>query len=151
MSLGLKRDKRFHQGIFKPKNPDKLIGKTAIYRSGLELKFFRFCDENPNIQKWGSENIVIPYHSKIDGRLHSYHVDNYVEIMEGDTLTRYLIEIKPHAQTIEPKKSKRKKKSTVLYEQTQWVINNEGKWPAAKAFCKKKGWKFLIITEKELK
>lgn len=151
MSLGLKKDKRFYQGIFKPKNPDKFIGKTAIYRSGLELKFFRFCDDNPNIKKWGSENIIIPYHSKIDGRLHNYHVDNYVEIMEGDTLVKYLIEIKPHAQTIEPTNSKRKKKSTILYEQTQWVINNEGKWPAARAFCKKKGWKFLIITEKELK
>lgn len=150
--LGLKRDKRFNQGIFKPKNPEKLINaKVAVYRSGLELKFFRFCDENPNVKRWSSEDIKIPYYSKLDGKVRMYYVDNYVEIQEGDRLKRYLIEIKPFAQTQEPKPSKRKKKSTIIYEQTQWITNNEGKWPAAREFCKKKGWEFLILTERELK
>ncbi len=64
-SLPLKRDKRFNQGIYRPKNADKFIGETAIFRSGLELKFFRFCDNNPNVVKWGSENIVIPYYDTL--------------------------------------------------------------------------------------
>ena len=38
------RNKKFKQGIYKPKNPDKFWGKDgyAIYRSGLELNYFLF-------------------------------------------------------------------------------------------------------------
>ena len=148
--LPLKRDKRFRQGIYKPKNPQKFIGSHAIYRSGLECKFFIFCDNNSNVIRWGSENIIVPYVSKIDGKWHKYYVDNYVEIMEGEKLVKYLVEIKPHKQTLKPESTRGKKKSSLLYEQTQWIINNEGKWPAAKKFCENHGWKFLILTEKEL-
>jgi hypothetical protein len=148
--LPLKRDKRFRQGIYTPKNPKKYMGKTAIYRSGLECKFFMFCDNNPNVLKWGSENVIVPYVSKIDGKWHKYYVDNYVEILEGTTVAKYLIEIKPYKQTLKPESKQGKKKSSLLYEQTQWIINHEGKWPAAMQFCKNRGWKFLILTEKEL-
>jgi hypothetical protein len=148
--LPLKRDKRFRQGIYTPKNPKKYMGKTAIYRSGLECKFFMFCDNNPNVVKWGSENVIVPYVSKIDGKWHKYYVDNYVEILEGNTVVKYLIEIKPHKQTKKPEVKKGKKKSSLLYEQTQWIINAEGKWPAAEKYCKDRGWKFLILTEKHL-
>jgi hypothetical protein len=126
------------------------MGKTAIYRSGLECKFFMFCDNNPNVLKWGSENVIVPYVSKIDGKWHKYYVDNYVEILEGTTAAKYLIEIKPYKQTLKPESKQGKKKSSLLYEQTQWIINHEGKWPAAMQFCKNRGWKFLILTEKEL-
>lgn len=147
--LGLNKDPRFRQGIFTPVNLTKFVGSKAVYRSGLELKFFRFCDNNPNVVKWGSENIVIPYVSELDGRVHRYYVDNFVAIREGNELVKYLIEIKPYAQTIEPK-TKYRKKSNLLYEQKQWVVNNN-KWKAAREFCKQKGLKFLIITDKDLK
>ena len=39
--------RKWRQGVFVPKNIDKFIGSKAIYRSGLELKFFSFCDDNP--------------------------------------------------------------------------------------------------------
>ena len=74
---------KWRQGIFVPKNQDKFIGRKAVYRSGLELKFFRFCDSNPNVLKWGSENVIIPYRSPIDHKMHRYFVDNYIEIKEG--------------------------------------------------------------------
>jgi hypothetical protein len=148
--LPLKRDKRFKQGIYTPKNPSKFMGKTAVYRSGLECKFFMFCDNNPNVVRWGSENIVVPYVSKIDGKVHKYYVDNYVEILEGKEIVKYLIEIKPEKQTRKPEPKRGKKKSSLLYEQTQWIINAEGKWPAAEKYCKARGWKFLILTEKHL-
>jgi hypothetical protein len=151
MAPPLKRDPRFRQGVYKPTNPKKFMGTTAIYRSGLECKFFRFCDLNENVIRWGSENIVIPYKSKIDNQFHRYYVDNYVEIKEGEVIVKYLVEIKPYSQTQPPKPSNKKKKSTMIYEQTQWIINSEGKWKAADDYCKKRGWKFLILTEKELK
>ena len=142
--------KQFKQGIYRPIHPDKLIGATqAIYRSSFELKFMRFCDANPNVIKWGSENIAIPYESPIDRRLHHYYVDNIILIKEGDKIGKYLIEIKPKSQTVPPVPSNRKKQTTVLYEQLMWAKNN-AKWEAARKFCEKKGWVFKILHEEDL-
>lgn len=144
-----KRDDRFVQGIYTPINKKKFIGKFAIFRSSLERKFFLWADLNPNVLEWGSENIIVPYISPIDENWHRYYVDNYVVLKEGCNIVKYLVEIKPFKQTIKPTISKRKKQSTMLYEQTQWVIN-QAKWEAAEKFANKKGYKFIKITEKEL-
>jgi hypothetical protein len=146
--LPLKRDTRFRQGIFKPKNPKKCLNKECIYRSGLELKFFIFCDNNPNILEWGSENFIVPYLDTVQKKNRKYYVDNYVKIKEGDNIKRYLVEIKPFKQTQEPKEGKRKK-STILYEKVMYR-NNQDKWNAARLFAKKSGMEFIILTEKEL-
>ncbi len=45
----MKKNSKYRQGIFVPTNLDKFIGERAVYRSGLELKFFRFCDNNANV------------------------------------------------------------------------------------------------------
>lgn len=149
--LKLTRDKRFKQGIFVPRYMDKLIDSSnPVYRSGLELAFMRFCDNNPNILKWGSESVVIPYYSPLDNKMHRYFVDNFVMIREGEKIVKYLVEVKPSSQTVEPTFSKRKKQSTVIYEQAQFVTNT-AKWNACREYCAKKGFKFLILTEKELK
>ena len=140
--------KKYRQGIFVPKNQEKFIGTKAVYRSGLELKFFRFCDNNQNIIKWGSENIVVPYISPLDGRVHRYYVDNYIVIKEGENIKKYLVEIKPSKQTIPPI-TKYKKKQHLIYEQKTYVIN-QAKWEAAKKYSKKHGCTFIILTEKEL-
>jgi hypothetical protein len=140
--------KKYRQGIFTPKNQDKFIGARATYRSGLELKFFRFCDENPNVIKWGSENVIVPYKSPLDQRLHRYYVDNYIAIREGKKITKYLVEIKPSKQT-KPPQTKYRNKRHLIYEQKQYVTN-QAKWEAAKEYCKKRGYTFIILTEKEL-
>ena len=155
-----KKDERFTQGIFRPRNPDKFIGKdlivekknlgkAAIFRSSYERKFFIWADSHPSVLEWGSENIVIPYISPVDNRYHRYFVDNYVVWKEGTTIKKYLIEIKPFAQTQPPKHSNRKKKATMLYENTQWSIN-KAKWEAAKKVASHINAEFLILTEKEL-
>jgi hypothetical protein len=149
-NLPLKRDIRYKQGIYKCINPSKYIGKgPIIYRSGLELKFMLWCDKTDTIQKWSSESIVIPYYDSIQRKNRKYYIDNYVEILEGDILKKYLVEIKPHKQTLAPIISKGKKKSNILYEQLQYK-NNQDKWLFAKEFAKKNGVEFIIITEKEL-
>lgn len=141
--------RKYRQGIFTPKSGDKFIGNKAVYRSGLELKFFRFCDDNKNILKWSSENVVVPYVSPVDGRVHRYFVDNYIMVKEGNNIKNYLVEIKPFRQT-KPPATKYKKKQHLLYEQKQWAINTS-KWESAKKYAKQKGWEFIIITEKDLK
>lgn len=138
----------YRQGKFIPINKDKFIGAYANYRSGLELKFMRFCDNNPNVIKWGSENVVVPYISPLDGKVHRYYVDNFVIIKEGNLIKNYLIEIKPSKQT-QPPKTKYKNKAHLIYEQSTWVVNS-AKWAAARELCKKKGFEFLILTEKDL-
>jgi hypothetical protein len=147
--LPLKKDKRFHQGYYKPKNKEKFIGEVAIFRSGLERKFFSFCDNNPNVVRWGSECVQILYFDSVQKKNRTYHVDNYVEIKEGNTTKKYLVEIKPLKQTQEPKGGKGKKNAHLLYETIQYK-NNCDKWFFAKDFAKKKGMEFIIITEKDL-
>lgn len=138
----------YRQGFFHPKNTEKFLGKTAVYRSSLELKFFKWCDTNPNILEWGSENIVIPYISPMDGKIHRYYVDNFVHIMEENAKVKYLIEIKPEKFTKEPSRGK-KSATTFLREKFLYSINSS-KWDAAQKYCQKFGYKFLIITDKQL-
>ena len=140
--------KKWRQGVFTPTNSEKFIGSKAVYRSGLELKFFRFCDTNPNVLKWGSENVIVPYKSPLDNRVHKYYVDNFVSIKEGNKVINYLVEIKPSKQT-KPPQTKYRKKRHLIYEQKMF-ITNQAKWKAAREYCKKSGFTFIIITEKEL-
>lgn len=150
MGLGLKKDPRFKQGYYKPINSQKYIGKELpIYRSGLELKFFQFCDKNDNVQKWGSEPFAIPYWDSFQKKNRKYYIDFVVSIKEGNVLKNYLVEVKPFKQTMEPSTKNRKKKSTLLYEQVMWT-NNCDKWNQAKIFAKEHGMEFIIITDKDL-
>lgn len=140
---------KFKQGIFKPKNKLKYIGKEdPVYRSGWELKFFRWADDNPNVVEWASEAVIIPYVSPIDHRVHRYYTDGVVAIRENNNIKKYIIEIKPFTQTILPTKG-RKRASTVMYETARYA-QNQAKWDAAKKWCEKHGYSFLILTEKEL-
>ena len=142
---------KFKQGVYKPVNIEKYIGKKLpIFRSGWELKFFKWADCNENILKWGSENVIIPYLSPLDNKVHRYFVDNFIIFKDRNgNNNKFLIEIKPSKQTKRPVRSKKKKSSTMLYEQKTYVVN-VAKWKAAQEWADKKGYKFLIVTEKEL-
>ena len=115
-SLNLNRNTNYKQGFFYPRNLDKFVGKEnkAIYRSGLELEYFRILDKNPNVLKWGSEEVVVPYF--FENKWHKYYVDLFVVFKFGESVKKYFIELKPYAQTVEPKVSKRKKQMSMLYE-----------------------------------
>jgi len=140
--------KQFKSGVYYPQNPIKFSESKCIYRSNYELQFLKWCDANPKIEKILYEKIVIPYKCKTDNKLHRYYVDCMISMKESTGIKKYLIEIKPFRQTIPPKHSKRKKQSTILQENFNWVKNNKGKWPAAKQFCKMKGWRWCILTER---
>ena len=139
-----------YQGKYKPKNPQKYKGDPSniIYRSSWELKFFNYCDKNPDVVQWASEEgfMVIPYKSPIDGRWHRYFPDVWMKTVNGEV---FLIEIKPLKETMEPKRRSRVTKK-YLYEVKTWGINS-AKWKAAQEYCDDRKWKFKIITEKELK
>lgn len=143
--------KNLYQGRFVPKNPAKYKGDITniIYRSSYELKFMNWCDLNSSILEWGSEEIVIPYRSPLDNKLHRYFVDFHVKIRDSNNNKKmYLVEVKPHRFTQEPKIPKRRTKR-FINEVKQWGVNL-AKWEAATEFCKDRNWEFKLITEKEL-
>jgi len=142
------KDERYKQGVYRPVNK-KYTGKHyPKYRSSWELKFFRWCDLNPNVVEWNSENVVIPYRIG-NGKPRRYIVDNTVVMKQRGKIKKYLIEIKPFSQTQPPKPHGNKKRSTVIYEQYTYA-KNKSKWLAAKQWGQKHGYEFMIITEREL-
>ena len=144
-----------YKGTFKPKNPKKYIGDPTqiVYRSRWELVFMQKADSHPEIIRWASEEIAIPYVSPCDNRIHRYYPDFYVEVLRPDkTKARYIIEIKPQKQTVPPEAPKRlssRSKARFINEGMTYAIN-KAKWIAAKSWCEEQGMKFLIMTENEL-
>jgi len=148
----MRKNPKYTQGIYTPLNPQKYKGTYPIvYRSGLELKSFRYLDKNPNVLTWGSESVVIPYVSPADGKMHRYFVDLVAALrdVKNNCIKKLLIEVKPEKQTIPPIPSNRKKQSTMLYEKYQYAVNM-AKWDAARRWAKEKGYVFLILNEKHL-
>jgi hypothetical protein len=140
-----------YSGTFRPKNPQKYKGDytNIIYRSSWELKLMMWFDTHPDVLEWSSEEIIIPYRSPIDGKVHRYFPDFYVRKRNKDGIIETIIvEVKPYAQTQEPKKQKKVSKSYINEVKT-WGINSY-KWKAARDYCEDRKWKFQIITEKEL-
>ena len=63
---------------------------------------------------------------------------------------KYIVEVKPLRQTMEPKTQKRVTKR-YINEVVTWSVN-QAKWKAARReFCKDHNLEFMLITEKELK
>lgn len=144
------------KGKYTPKYPEKYMGDVnkITFRSSWELRFMEFCDNNVNIVKWASEEIVVPYIKPTDGKVHRYYPDFYIEYWTGDNqYKRELIEIKPYKESgIAAAKAKHKngrRKKTSTYDQIMAVIN-ESKWKAANELCKKHGIHFRVLTERSL-
>ena len=144
-----------YSGKFRPQNYKKYKGDPTniIYRSLWEKKFMHWCDKNENVMEWGSEEIIIPYRSPVDNRIHRYFPDFYVKARtRTGKLAKSIIEIKPYAQTQQPKRPVKKVKVTRSYlsEVKTFAVNN-AKWRAADSYCKDRQMKFMILTEKELR
>ena len=108
-----------------------------------------YLDKHPDVLGWASEEVMIPYKSPIDGRKHRYYPDFYIKVKESNgKIKRYIIEIKPKKQTVEPKMKKRKTKG-YIYEVYEYA-RNQAKWKAAEEFCKDRMWEFKVLTEDEL-
>jgi len=141
-----------YQGVFKPKNPQKYLGNPTniIYRSRWELKFMMYLDSQQNVIQWASEEFCIPYRSPMDNRVHRYFPDFLVKKKTPDNqIETLVVEIKPMSQSKPPKPQTGKPTRSYLQEVYNWGINS-AKWEAANKYCGERGWKFLVIGEKEL-
>jgi hypothetical protein len=140
-----------YKGKYSPSFPKKYKGDPTniIYRSLWERKFMKYCDLNENILEWGSEEIALPYISPVDNRVHRYFPDFYIKVKESTgQIKKYIIEIKPKKQTIEPKVQKKKTRG-YIFEVVEYA-KNQAKWKAAKEFCKDRMWEFKVLTEEDL-
>lgn len=136
----------YHKRRYIPVFPEKYAGDPTniIMRSSWETKFAIWCDKNPQIVKWSSEETVIPYVSPVDNRVHRYFVDFKIKTANDKI---YLVEIKPKKQTLPPT-SKRKTKNFLTEAATYMV--NQAKWEYAEKYAKARNWQFIVLTEEEL-
>ena len=138
-------------GRYRPSNITKYRGdyRNIIYRSSWEKVFMSYCDKNVNVIEWGSEEVIIPYRSPLDNRLHRYFPDFYVKVRDkSGAPKKYIIEIKPKRQCTEPKIQKTKNRKYV--REVMEYAKNQAKWGAAKEFCKDRMMEFKILTEDNL-
>ncbi len=137
--------KKFAQGKFPLKNPDKYIGNTLpMYRSSWEYAVMQMCDSKPSIKQWASESIKIPYIDPFTGKHTIYVPDFFVNFVDKNGQDHVeLWEVKPKCQlTVESAgRSKR--------NQAQ-AIKNAAKWKVAKIWCEHRNIKFRILTEDDL-
>jgi hypothetical protein len=136
---------KWAQGFYTPKNPKKYVGKhTPRYRSGWELTFMTFCDNNDSIIYWASESIKVPYRHPLTGKPTIYIPDFFVvyQNKRGQQVAE-VVEIKPKKESII--ESKRANARTMAI-----VAVNHAKWAAANAYCRANGLTFRVITEDDI-
>jgi hypothetical protein len=92
--------------------------RVQRFQSSWELQLFQILDESSIVSSWDSEVVAIPYYYR--GKWRRYLPDILIN-------KRLLIEIKPTHQIKYPM--------------------NQAKFKAAVEYCKKKGWKFLILNK----
>jgi hypothetical protein len=142
--------RKFIQGKFTPKNPLKYVGdvNNIIYRSGWEKFFLNWCDNNHQVVKYASEELIIPYTSPIDYRTHRYFPD-FMMIVQPNTgpSKKVLVEIKPHKERFPPTG---KRKTKALNEAVMTYHVNQAKWAAAEKWCTKNGFVFMVLDEYDL-
>jgi len=104
-------------------------GAEISYRSGWELEYCKWLDENPNVKTYLYEGVVIAYVNNVRSRdLSRYYPDFFVEYVDG---RKELIEIKPQRK-VEQKKVQKKAE-------------------AARRWCQEHEASYVILTEIELK
>jgi hypothetical protein len=131
-----KTGSRYKQGYYYPKHPEKFKASldetmnsapVPFYRSSWELKFYRWCDENDDIEYWGTESIAIKYYDPQKKKMRRYYPDVFLKFKDN---RMFIIEIKPAAQNNNP--------------------TNIAKWEAARIYAEKVGATFLVMNEKDL-
>ena len=79
----------FHKRKYIPVFPEKYAGDPTniIMRSSWETRFASWCDKNPSIIRWSSEETIIPYRCPTDNLIHRYFVDFKITTNNNKTLS----------------------------------------------------------------
>ena len=163
-------NKNYNQGNFIPTNKDKVYKLNneggLYYRSGLEKKFMFCLDNQENILIWGCENLEIPYemthfeNGDVKIKRHRYYPDFYYKIRQPDgSIKDVVVEVKPQKEydmviklnegALNVPENGLKKLKSFEYD-LKMAYKNKSKWETMIEWCNKKGYQFIIITEKHL-
>jgi hypothetical protein len=140
-----------YSGKFNPTNIDKYRGDASaiIYRSLWELKLMKYLDQHSGVLEWTSEELVIPYRSPIDNRIHRYFPDFWVRKKDpSGVVTEVVIEVKPKQQLVPPKKPSRITRR-YLTEVRAFAVNQR-KFETAVEYCNHNGMIFQVMTQDDL-
>ena len=120
------------------------------YKSSLERIAFCYADLNPRVTKFSIEPFNIPYVKPTDNKVHRYFIDMLLVFETGET---FLVEIKSYVETIPPNPPKIKNANSMIryQEALETFMTNQAKWTQAKQFAEQRGFKFIVLTEKQLK
>jgi hypothetical protein len=167
----LSNNKRFHQGVYIPKNKDKVVKLNSqgglVYRSSWEKTFMIWLDNKTDITRWGAECISIPYQKThyfgedLKIKTHTYYSDFYYEQTRPDgTKRRVVVEVKPLKEfnmvialqegRLTVPDDNMKKLKNFEYD-LKMAYTNQQKWNTMIEWCKIKGYEFIIITEDHIK
>ncbi len=152
------------KGKYTVRFPEKYIGlKPPIYRSSWELKFFDALDNNPNVLKWGSECLEIPYYNVVKRSQSIYLPDIFCTLRQtSGEMKQFLVEIKPFKMCARPNNPKPPKivtaKTLAKYEKAKkrhesdlaTYLVNAYKWEAAMAWCNRHRVTFIQATEQNV-
>lgn len=141
-----------YKGKFIPRFPEKYRGDPTniIYRSSWERQCMVYFDTHQDVIEWSSEELAIPYISPLDNRYHRYFPDFVIKVRDRTgKIDVIMVEVKPYNQTQQPTVQSRRTKKYIT-EVKNWAINSR-KWEAAREYCADRKWKFIILTEHELK
>lgn len=110
----------------------------------------QWLDSNPDVVEWSSEGHIIYYYDPVQMKKRRYYPDFFAKILNKNREPiKYIIEVKPHKETIPPRVTKKQSKKTKLYNESTY-LRNQAKFKAATEYCKKMGYHFSILTEKQL-
>lgn len=117
-----------YKGRYKPSNPSKYVGDidNVVYRSGWERHVMKWCDNNPDVEQWMSEELIIPYICETDKKPHRYFMDFVIKYRSGRVT---LVEVKPEKETKRPERTQGKSRQRLLSEGLTYV-KNQSKWKA---------------------
>ena len=141
-----------YSGRYIPTNPNKYKGNPMkiIYRSLWERRLMVYCDKQKSVVEWGSEEIVIPYYSPLDGKMHRYYPDFYMTVRQKDgSIKKFIVEVKPKKDMKQPPANPKKRTKAWLKSVRTYAMN-KAKLKYAEDFCKDKNLEFLILNEDHL-
>jgi len=150
-----KFNKKYNQGFYNLKHPDKYKGdpNRVIYRSSWEYAFCNYLDKNESITKWSCEQPIITYQD-LRNKVHRYYPDFYYEKLTNDVdgIVKVIVEIKPKTELFPPPRPKNETaKALENYEYAvRTHIKNKLKWSAAEEYATKRSMQFIILTEDHL-
>jgi hypothetical protein len=146
-----KYKRRKNEREYIPRNIEKYVGQYPIIaRSSWEYRFFQWADSNPSILEWSSEGHCINYQDPYQpNKSRRYYPDIYAVVKNKNGKHRCIIEIKPEKDTRLPRKKAGKSAKTLAMREHTYIVN-QAKFKAAKEYCKRMGYEFVVLTEKQL-